>query len=276
MNPAYLMESETEWERLLAKTDKETTREQLAATGFSRLTSTSVHVVDAGCGAGVVSVLMQEMLAQNYSASCLTLIDQSKERIIKAKTLLHSTKSHDISYVSCALEEIDLPSDSVDYIFCRFVFEYLSDPDLVLKELKRILKPGGKLVVGDLDYNCLTHYPISPWLEAAVTEIVSNLAREKVLDPHIGRKLFHMFHTNKLGSIKVHMWPHHLFAGKLPPDHLNNWLAKTVQSIDYLRSKNISLSFDTERFRKEFSEMLCQPDRLTYTPLLMVEGIKTI
>lgn len=44
------------------------------------------------------------------------------------------------------LAHIPLPDASVDVIMSRSVFEHLTDPDAVYKELNRVLKPGGAIV----------------------------------------------------------------------------------------------------------------------------------
>jgi SAM-dependent methyltransferase len=43
---------------------------------------------------------------------------------------------------------IPLPSDSVGFVFCHHVLEHVSDPDRCLKEIYRILVPGGLLYLG--------------------------------------------------------------------------------------------------------------------------------
>ena len=43
-------------------------------------------------------------------------------------------------------ESIPLPDASVDAVVCEYVVEHLSEPQRVLKELRRILRPGGRFV----------------------------------------------------------------------------------------------------------------------------------
>ncbi len=49
--------------------------------------------------------------------------------------------------INCDLEKIPLKDNSVDIISLRMVAEHLENPEEVLKELSRILKIGGKLMI---------------------------------------------------------------------------------------------------------------------------------
>jgi len=41
-------------------------------------------------------------------------------------------------------------SDSFDFIYCRAAFKNFSEPDQALKEMYRVLKPGGRAVIHDM------------------------------------------------------------------------------------------------------------------------------
>jgi len=45
-----------------------------------------------------------------------------------------------------SLVDIPLESESVDLIMCGFVFEHLDNPDSAIRELARVLKPGGLFI----------------------------------------------------------------------------------------------------------------------------------
>lgn len=57
-------------------------------------------------------------------------------------------------------KKIPIPSSSFDYIFCKSVIEHIQNTDFFLGELRRILKPGGKVLIltPAWEYNCLDFY----------------------------------------------------------------------------------------------------------------------
>ncbi len=270
---AYLMESEREAERLLVKGDRKSTHEQLLLTGFSKL-PTGAHIVDAGSGAGFVSEIMADTATQSNNPIHLTLLDGSRPRLDVAQSKIKFYESITAEYINCDLAKIPLKDSCVDYVFCRFVFEYLESPETVFQELLRITKPGGRLVIGDLDYNCLSHYPLAPDLEEQLKWMMNHLQSKKLLDPYAGRKIYSYFYKYKLTAVKPHLIAHHLFCGKLSEEDRFNWEAKLLQIEELTEKKVISAPFNVHEFKTRFMQFLESPDRFTYTPLILVEGVK--
>lgn len=271
MSPFYLMESATEPERLAAIRNRDRIKQQLLDTGFLSLRG-NPHVVDAGSGIGEVAEVMGELLQNHSELPQVTLLDFSEQRHAEALRRLGPGKAVRYQYVLCDLEEIPLRAGCADYVISRFVFEYLANPQAVFNELARTLKPGGKLVIGDLDYNCLTHYPLDPQMEGDLLGVMKVLQENRFFDPYVGRKLYSFFHGAGMADIKVHFSAHHLFYGDLSPTDEFNWLAKIDQVTELKRRGMIKLEVDLGRLKAKFLEFLKSPGRFTYTPYILVEG----
>ena len=52
-----------------------------------------------------------------------------------------------VEYRALDAEHLDLEDDSVDGVICRFGYMLMADPDAALAETRRVLRPGGRLVL---------------------------------------------------------------------------------------------------------------------------------
>ena len=78
----------------------------------------------------------------------------------------------DIEFNLSSAESIDLPTSSVDSVVCTFSLCSIPNPQKALKEINRILKPGGKY------YYC--EHGISPDLSTRVFQNVTNIFYPKL------------------------------------------------------------------------------------------------
>ena len=76
-------------------------------------------------------------------------VDQSEEMLAEMKRKFSG--SHDIDYRIGDAESLPLLDGEVDYVFANMFLHHVEEPEGVIKEMVRILKPGGKLIITDLD-----------------------------------------------------------------------------------------------------------------------------
>ncbi len=273
LNYTYMMEGPGEEDRLCFKDDEQATLSQLLDTGISNLPH-NPFIVDAGTGVGVAAVQMANLLNTVYQRGTLSLLDGSALRLRVAADRLGKQDEISIESIECELSNIPLPDNTADYIFCRFVFEYLTQPEQVFDELTRILKPGGKLVIGDLDHNCLNHYPFPDELQSKLDELVTAIQNIGFLDFYAGRKLYSYFYKKGFNNINVGMYPHHLFYGDLKNADYENWRLKLERLIDLQKAGKLKLGYELAEFKDQYLDFLLSPERFSYTPLIMVDGNK--
>ncbi|QGZ99211.1 DVU_1556 family methyltransferase [Dehalobacter restrictus] len=98
------------------------------------------RLLDIGCGCGKTT----EFLALEYGMEALG-IDISAELIAKAKAR-NSTLNVQVGSV------YDLPyaNDAIDGVLTECVFTLFEDKPLALEQIRRVLAPGGKLIISDL------------------------------------------------------------------------------------------------------------------------------
>jgi ubiquinone/menaquinone biosynthesis C-methylase UbiE len=103
------------------------------------------RVLDYGCGPGSYIIPLAELVGESGKIYAL---DIHPLAIQKVKDI--ASKKH-LANVETILSDCQtgLPDNSLDVLLLYDVFHHLSDPDGVLKELHRVLKPAGILSFGD-------------------------------------------------------------------------------------------------------------------------------
>jgi len=256
----YLMESGDESTRLENKTLEAQTAQQME---LIRLCE-GMTVLDAGGGTGAVARTIARLIGPTGR---VVLFDQSEERLRHGRTLAEGIEN--LSFVQGDLRDITLPPNHFDLVWSRFVFEYLQQPEPVLKQLARVAKPGGRVVVGDLDGNGLFHFPIAPHISEQLESL--QRALRGAFDPFVGRKLYNLFRRSGFTDIRTHVLPYHVYAGEADRGALENWEQKFA-TIRKAAIRAFPTEDEYDRFVGEFMAMLRDPDTFTYSVLIIVEG----
>ena len=98
-------------------------------------------LIDIGTGSGYVAIEMAK-LGMNVIAC-----DLSRESLINAAEYKKQFKLRNLKLIECKAENISLKDNSVDYIVSIAVLEHIPDDYKAINEWKRILKPGGKMMI---------------------------------------------------------------------------------------------------------------------------------
>jgi ubiquinone/menaquinone biosynthesis C-methylase UbiE len=104
-------------------------------------------VLDVGSGIGHWGQLLLPLLAPN---ALLTGVDREPEWMIRAQERARKNGfDHQCSYQLGDACELSFPDGMFDLVTCQTVLIHLKDPILALKEMMRVLKPGGILFVSE-------------------------------------------------------------------------------------------------------------------------------
>jgi SAM-dependent methyltransferase len=98
--------------------------------------STPGRMLDLGCGTGW---FLCDMRARGWETHGVEISKSAAEV---------GRKTCGVDIFAGTLKEANFPSDYFDYIRANHSFEHISCPDQTLDEIHRILRPGGKLLLG--------------------------------------------------------------------------------------------------------------------------------
>ncbi len=159
-------------------------RAMLAAVGIAP----GARVVDIGCGTGLFIPWIAGLAGLEGS---VVAVDSQAEKVEAALAQVASAGLR----VECLLgSALDLPLEtgSVDVAWCANVFEYLSLADQVaaLKEMVRVVRPGGRIAVKDSEFAHKLFYPTDAGLWYRFLAASADVyRRQQTAGPFVGRSL---------------------------------------------------------------------------------------
>ena len=148
---------------------------------FLPLLTPGTSIVDVGCGTGELSLELASAVGR------LTGVDADPGDIAQARAAAGSMR--DVQFLVGDAYALPLPDRSADAAFGHSVLEALDRPADALKEMRRVLKPGGVIGVASVEYGGLVLGGPHVQLVRHFYEIREQLWLEEGADPYLGRRL---------------------------------------------------------------------------------------
>ena len=94
---------------------------------------------------------------------------------------------------------LPFPDESFDAAVSTQVYEYVSDVDAAIREVNRVLKPGGHLLIVDTDWDSIVWHGADPVLTTTILRAWS----EHLVDPHLPGTLTRRLRSHGF-AVQVH------------------------------------------------------------------------
>lgn len=119
-------------------------------------------VLEIGCGRGGFACWL---VSQPFTPREMVAADYSTTALAKGKDFAGSLGLKNITWIEADIQAIPFPDNYFDTVISCETIEHVPNPPLAVKELVRVLKPGGKLFLTTPNYlNLFGIYRIYRWL----------------------------------------------------------------------------------------------------------------
>ncbi|MFD9563463.1 class I SAM-dependent methyltransferase [Streptomyces sp. NPDC059994] len=122
------------------------------------------HVLDAGCGGGDFLPWLADLVGPEGRVSAVDLAEENAA--LATERLARWSPACPVDVRRADLLELPFADATFDAVWCANTVQYLNDSELALalRELRRVVRPGGTIAVKDLDAHLITARPADPYL----------------------------------------------------------------------------------------------------------------
>jgi ubiquinone/menaquinone biosynthesis C-methylase UbiE len=111
-----------------------------------------------------------------------------------------------VSYVQGDAHHLEFPDASFDLAYARYVLEHVADPLQVLREMRRVTRPGGRVAACENDVSLFKVDPPCPTFErvfAAFQQLQATLGGDSL----VGRRLYRLFREAGFSRVELSVQP---------------------------------------------------------------------
>jgi ubiquinone/menaquinone biosynthesis C-methylase UbiE/ABC-type transporter Mla MlaB component len=157
-----------------------------------------MRVADICCGCGDVPLLISREFAPSYILG----IDHSAAAVAYARNLQTEFNIHNAEFQRGDATTLMVNDNSFDFVSCRLSLQIFSEPELILRELMRITKPGGRVYVTCEDYDLIVGHPEDELIRETYTR-AAVYGDQMGMDLRSGKKLFSMLTQARLEDVRT-------------------------------------------------------------------------
>ena len=140
------------------------------------------RILDLGCGQGNTT----RCLAETLKPAVCTGLEYDANLVEYAKTQPENPPS--VRFQQGDATQLPFADESFDVVFCRYLLIHMSEPTRVIREMMRVVKPGGYAIAFEPDFAIEFSHPACDALGS-----INKVWQKVFQNPTAGRELVHYF-----------------------------------------------------------------------------------
>lgn len=151
---------------------------------FLHHVSPGMSLLDCGCGVGSITLDLAERVAPGRVIG----IDMDERQLVFAREGARERGLTNATFQQGNVYALDFADASFDAVLAHTLLFHLSEPLRALKEIRRVLKPGGIAGISDDEWHTMVYSPEHP-LMAKIVELWTRVIQFNGGDPFYSRHL---------------------------------------------------------------------------------------
>jgi SAM-dependent methyltransferase len=218
------------------------------------------RVLDVGCGAATSAV----EVARRFPESEIVALDEIGFPLSRARRDLRGHAN--ASVIAADVRALPFDDDSFDVVYSRFLLGRVPEKRRAVLEFARVCRPGGTVLVADVDGQFVNHHPSDPRLHRDLVDAVALLAPTG-LDPFVGRRLWGLLRQAGLCGGGLEIEQHEAVAGSVRPEVRARWEESLERAAELLGTLRFE---DAHGLAERVLDYLDRDDTITFSLLFTV------
>lgn len=160
-------------------------------------------ILDVGAGTGALTL---DLAWRIGSGGLVTAIDNDREALKIAQFLAERVGVKIVTLVGDATA-LPIKDATQDMTVARFLFQHLPDPSAVLSQMRCVTRPGGRIVIIDVDDEVRLFEPPEPQDILHLRKAIQTSQSQRGGNRLIGRQLYRLMREAGLEAIQVIVFP---------------------------------------------------------------------
>ena len=147
-----------------------------------------MNVLDCGCGPGSITVGFALIVALGRVVG----VDLNEDDIKSVEELARIVETPNATFRSADIYALPLADESFDAVFAHGVMKHLAELDAAIREMFRVLKPGGLIGARSSDHDGHIYFPQDSLIDESL-KLIEQAVKRNGRDRNIGRHLRALF-----------------------------------------------------------------------------------